>query len=705
MSRWTIPRSALRRAPAFQVAAGAADAFIPVFMPLRPRLLWWLSLGLVVAVHAAEWPPEPDLKRVAPVPADQPIPMADFFRPALLHDAKLNFAGTHVAALVSDGDDRYRLLAYELATGKMEIASGNVDQDIYSFDWLSDDRLMFALSARKRFRFGYFAVETAPMGRPYPLLQFAGRLVSVPRADRSRPLFWIRGEGVVAINSNITTGDTFNLMAAGANAGDFSKFQQHNQRLIVRRYRRPKDGVEVGYRADRDGELAYAYTHRDGFFTLHRLEDQAWQRCPIDLDEFDVIDVGDEPGELVVLDRKEVGKPRALRRMDAATGEVGEVILEDDDYDFNGRLYRDPVTRRIVGAIYDRHGPHTVWFDESYRALQRAINALFPGQVAQLVSSDDRGRIFLVMTFSDRHPPAYHWVDLEKRAAGLIKASRPWIEPERMRPMIPIKYKTRDGLTFDAYLTLPEGATKENPPPLIVLPHGGPWVRDTWGFDGQVQFLASRGYAVLQPNYRGSDGYSWMYPDEDEWAFRKMHEDVTDCVKLVMKSGHVDRERVAIMGGSFGGYLALCGVAFEPDLYRCAVTMAGVFDWAAMIKNSRYSQYDDPRYARMIRKLGDPRKEAEKFERISPIRQVASIRVPVFVAHGKDDQVVQASESKRLVAELREHQVPHESLFVSEEGHGMARLKNQLELYRRIDGFLEQHLQAASGPSPKGARR
>jgi acetyl esterase/lipase len=674
-------------------------------MRIQTCLLSALLFTVPAVVYTAARVPEPDLERTIPVPADQPIPMADFFRPALLQDAKLNFAGTHVAALISNGDDRYRLLAYELATGKMELASGSTDQDIYGFHWLSNDRLMFALSSRKLYGVGYHAVDTSPMGRPYPLLQYTGTLISVPRADRSRPLFWTRhlmdgvDQGVAVINSNNKTGHTFNLLAAGSGQ-DVGRVQDQNERLVVRRYPLPKGGVGVGYLADRDGELAFAYTHRDGVFTLHRLVGRSWQPCPIDLDDYEVVTVGDEPGQLVVLDRKEVGKPRALRFMDAATGKAGEVILEDTGYDFNGWLYRDPTSRRIVGAIYDRHGPHAVWFDESYQALQRAISALFPGQVARLVSSDDRGRIFLVRTFSDRHPSAYHWVDLEKKAGGLIKASRPWIQSDRMRPMIPLKYKTRDGLSFDAYLTLPDGATKENPPPLIVMPHGGPWVRDTWGFDGEVQYLASRGYAVLQPNYRGSVGYSWMYPDEDEWAFRKMHEDVTDCVKFVMKSGHVDRDRIAIMGGSFGGYLAICGVTFEPDLYRCAVTIAGVFDWAEMIKNSKYGQYDNPRYARLIRMLGDPKQEAEKFEQISPIRQVAAIQVPVFVAHGKDDSVVEVRESRRLVTELQKHRVPHEALFVREEGHGMGRLKNQLELYSRIDRFLQQHLAPAAPATP-----
>jgi len=263
-----------------------------------------------------------------------------------------------------------------------------------------------------------------------------------------------------------------------------------------------------------------------------------------------------------------------------------------------------------------------------------------------------------------------------------------------MRPMTPIKFKTRDGHQLDAYLTLPAGASKANPPPLVVLPHGGPWVRDDWGFDREVQFLASRGYAVLQPNYRGSTGYDWMFPEQDEWDFRKMHDDVTDATKAIMASGLIDRDRVAIMGGSFGGYLAISGVVNEPSLYRCAVTIAGVFDWAQQIKDKKYNRYDSPVFDRMVHKLGDPNKEIEKFDSISPGRHADRIRVPVFVSGGKDDQTVEIEQSRALISSLEKYHVPHETYIVSEEGHGMRHLDKQVELYTRIEAFLAKNLAA-----------
>jgi dipeptidyl aminopeptidase/acylaminoacyl peptidase len=225
-----------------------------------------------------------------------------------------------------------------------------------------------------------------------------------------------------------------------------------------------------------------------------------------------------------------------------------------------------------------------------------------------------------------------------------------------------------------------------------VLAHGGPWARDTWGFNGEVQFLASRGYAVVQPNYRGSDGYDWMFPGPDRWDFWKMHEDVTDAAKAMIASGYVDADRIAIMGGSFGGYLAVSGVVNEPDLYRCAITEAGVFDWEEDLKVQKHDRFDSPSYARYLMNLGDPKKNPALFDKISPGRHTSRIRVPVFVAGGKDDPVVEITQSKSLISELKKNNVPHETYIVGREGHGMGNLTHKVELYRRIEAFLAKHM-------------
>lgn len=666
-----------------------------------------LTTGVLLAAS-----PKLDLERVTPVPADQPVPIQDFFRPALWRQPKLNPSGTHVAGLVNAKGDNYQLLTYELDTQKLQLLGASGDKDIYQFNWLDDRRLVFFVSTEKLYGLGMLAVSLDRFRENYPLLQYCGaQLVSVPRANRLSPLVWMRREllendrdgGVAVVNSGITTGAFVDLSAVTIAPNAHLDVRDNNRKHVIETYPAPKKGIVYHYMADRDGELAFAFTSEDGTLALHRLtRERQWELCPVDLETIDPITSGDRPGEMLALMPQEPGTPRALRFLDTATGQPGETLIADKEYDFTGWIYREPASQQIVGATYDRDGPRVVWFSESFREVQKALDGIFPGQVVQIIGNSEKGARFIVRTYSDRHPTSYHWVDLERRAAGLIKSTAPWIDPARMRSMQIMKFKTRDGRQLDAYVTLPKGASRTQPAPLVVLPHGGPWVRDSWGFDGEVQFLASRGYAVLQPNYRGSPGYSWMFPIEDEWAFRKMHDDVTDATQTLLKTGVIDRNRLAIMGASFGAYLALSGVAHEPSLYRCAVTIAGVFDWATVLKESKFDQFTKPSYARMLRKLGDPKEQAEKYAAISPLRHVANVRVPVFVAHGKEDQVAAVAESRRLVSQLEKHRVPHEKMFVRGEGHGMAHLDKQVELYSRIEAFLAKHLAPLPAPDAAG---
>jgi len=319
--------------------------------------------------------------------------------------------------------------------------------------------------------------------------------------------------------------------------------------------------------------------------------------------------------------------------------------------------------------------------------------------VVHIVGSDRPEKQFFVSVSSDVQPPRYFLANLATKAFGTIANVAPWIDPKRMQPMQLISYKARDGREIEGYVTLPAGASREHPAPLVVLPHGGPWVRDHWGFNPEVQFLASRGYAAFQPNYRGSTGYGWRFPEEDQWAFRKMHDDVTDGVKAVLTTGMIDRDRIAIMGASFGGYLALCGAVNEKNLYRCAITIAGVFDWALVMRNAKNSEVFRSQYGTLRRFLGDPKKSQEKFDEISPLRHVDQIGIPVFVAHGTEDPVASVSQSKKLIAGLKKNAVPYEKLIEGGEGHGFHQLDHQVELYTAIEAFLAKNLAPRVTPS------
>ena len=678
-------------------------------MPGAARLLAALALALqALRMGAGDY----DLTRTKPVPDGQQIPVGDFFRPALVQEPKLNRAGTEIAAVVTAGEDHHLLLVYDVKRRTYGMVGGNGDYDINQIRWLSDTRLVYEVSAQKLYGIGLYATNVGDLDNTYPLLQYWGaRIIDVPRKDPLGPLVWTSWNGLepaggdmgaaIVNSSPLSRGKGVNLLLANNEAlwANIQPTRENNDLHILGRFPKPAQGRTIGYMADKDGNLEFATTAEEARVALLRLEQDRWVPCPVDMDHGAVFGVGNKPGELIARAPHQEGKPRPLQFLDSVTGKYGEVLVDDKGYDFVGWANRDPVSGEIIGAVAQREGPHQVWFSEAYRKYQDLLNRSFPGLVVRILGSNDAQSLFLVVTYSDRQPARYSWVDFERHAAGLFKDSAPWIDPKRMQPESIIRFKTRDGRQLDAYLTLPPGASREHPVPLVVLPHGGPFVRDNWGFDGEAQFLASRGYAVLKPNYRGSPGYDWMFPETDQWDFVKMSHDVVDATRAMLESGLVDPGRVAMMGASFGGYLSLKGIVDEPSMYRCAVLVSGVYDWAQLIKDKKYdyTQFGSPEYGFLMHRLGDPRRDVEKFDEIAPVRHIDRVKVPVFVSHGKDDDNVDVGQATRLVSELEKYNVPHESYIVGSEGHGMYYFSNRLEQYTRIEAFLAKYLKPPAG--------
>jgi dipeptidyl aminopeptidase/acylaminoacyl peptidase len=664
----------------------------------------------VVGLRAEE---KADLERTTPVPGDRPIPLGDFFRPALLQEPKLSPSGTAIAAIVTAGEDNHLLLVYDVKTQKYEVLGRRGDTDVVDFAWLTDKRLVFQLSSQKLYGIGLFGADVGDLANPYPILQYYGtHLISVRREDRMAPLVWNsfnalrspnKDMGASIVNANKTSrasGVDLSTASIETLGALIQPTIENNDSHMMERYPIPKGRDTTGYIADKDGNLEFAMTVQDTIGTLWRLEGGAWIPCPVNLDRWYLFGPGNKPGELAGRPPHKQGTPGRLVLLDAATGTTKETLVEDPGYDFVGGVYHDPVSGEIIGATANREGPHVIWFTDQYRKFQEMLNHAFPGLVVRIVSSNEAQDFFLVGAYSDRQPALYAWVDLKRHVSGLFKQAVPWIDPKRMQPESIIRFKTRDGHLLDAYLTLPPGASKDHPAPLVVIPHGGPWVRDNWGYNGEAQFLASRGYAVLKPNYRASPGYEWMFADDDHWDFAKMSQDITDATKAMIASGLVDPRRIAIMGGSFGGYLALKGVVDEPELYRCAVTISGVYDWGELIRETKYDYTKfNPWYAELLRHLGDPSKDPAKFDAIAPVRHIDRVRVPVFVTHGGYDPIVDIGQSTRLLTELKKNNVPHDSYIVGSEGHGMLHFANRVEQYSRIEAFLAKNL----APSPAGS--
>ena len=450
---------------------------------------------------------------------------------------------------------------------------------------------------------------------------------------------------------------------------------------------------------DHRGEIRAVLVYQDGNLRYHYRESAGvpWRQLPLDPEHQVIKGLTADPDVIFVVRDDVSNRAASLHRYSISHNEYGPSLLDDPEYAMTGcKLMMTEDRKELLGITYEQDREMQILLSPLLQEVQARADKRLPGRSNLIRDYDEKLTRFVISSRTDRGI-RYFLLDRSTGNFSALPDPFPQLPAELLRPMRTIRYTARDGLALEGFLTLPAPTPGQARPPLIVMPHGGPWVRDAWGFDREAQFFASRGYAVFQPNYRGSSGYAKAVSLEGEFEFRKMHDDVTDGVRHLVSAGLVDPERLAIFGGSFGGYLALCGAAYEPNLYRCAVTFAGVFDWARLVKQSATRTTRDRfNYEFLVKHLGDPKKSREQLEAISPINHVSAIKVPVFVLHGKEDETVEIAQSERLLAELDKYHVPHETLFFDDEGHGLSEEENRTKCFTAIEKFLGQNLAVAA---------
>ncbi len=578
--------------------------------------------------------------------AAEMIPIEDFARPPAVSHLRLSPDGQSVA-FEREFEGRESLFLTDLKSRRLSRVRPATaqrtfeDKDIGWFQWAGDRRLVFSTLIWDHFVTGVSAVDVD--GRRWKTI--SGSEARVPNEDRlfAQTLIHVfddADQDVLMLDQHEAEGARIlhpNVVKVSTITGHYT---------VVAR----NPGQVVAWDADADGVVRLARTVeglKEGL--IYRENDTgAWRPFqPLGPERGEVWPLGFEgtgPQLYVTAlsDRQRWGVYACDIR-----GGGHRVLLEDADYDilprrgtptFDGTPLAHAVfsrpDHRLVGIYYVTDRPVARWFDPEFAAAQRAIDRALPGTCNLLVGQSRDDSLLLVLAYSDRDPGTYFLYDRRARSLILVATRMKWIDPARMAPMEPITYSARDGVLIHGYLTRPPGESRAKLP-LVVLPHGGPWMRDVWGFDPLVQMLASRGYAVLQMNFRGSTGYGGDLAERGRREVgNAIQRDVEDGARWTIAQGIADPRRIAILGDGFGGYSALYALGNSAGLYRCGVSISGITDWPAI-----YATADAPerRIARQywIEQIGDPKTDAATLRAISPVNFADRILSPVLFFLGR----------------------------------------------------------------------
>jgi dipeptidyl aminopeptidase/acylaminoacyl peptidase len=376
-----------------------------------------------------------------------------------------------------------------------------------------------------------------------------------------------------------------------------------------------------------------------------------------------------------------------LTRVDLASGD-SQVLLEDPEADVTGALLH-PDTRepQIAVVLKDRAEYHVL--DPEVEPDYQAIRALHSGDPG-FAGRDEADATWLIVFTDDAGPAQYFAYDRASRTGTFLFSSRPELAAYELARMEPFSFTARDGLTVHGYVTFPPGAGRSGLPAVLNV-HGGPQARDVWGWDPEAQWLANRGYLCIQVNYRGSTGYgkAFVTAGDREWG-AKMHDDLLDAVAYVVAQGWADPAKVAIYGGSYGGYAALVGAAFTPDVFCCAVDIVGPSNLQTLLES--IPPYWAPMKMQLFKRVGNPETDQEFLWSRSPLSRARDIRIPLLIAQGANDPRVKQAEAEQIVAALKEAGIEYEYMLFPDEGHGFAKPQNRLKFYAAAERFLARYL-------------
>jgi dipeptidyl aminopeptidase/acylaminoacyl peptidase len=627
----------------------------------KMRLVYGLMLCICLfGVASAEDGPSPANQ------ADQ-IPMEAFFE----RPEKLRFSispdGRYLAWM-SPWKDRLNVFVQPAEGGAVLQVTHAEDQDIGAYGWASATRLVYLLDGHGDENYGLYAVN--------------------PDGSEDGPI--AAEKGVKTRIVDVLKDDDVHMLISNnkRNPGIFDVFRLNiltGEKVLVAE----NPGYITGWMTDHDGRLRGAFA-TDGLeqILLYRESESSEFREVSRINHRDTLaPIAFDYDNRHWLVASDLGRDNtAIYRFDPGQNRFGALVFEKPGVDVQALMLSDR-RKAVLGTVYETDRLHYEYFDDDARAVHDWLESALGDVEISGVSESRDENIRILRTWSDRDRGAYYLADVAARTLRPLADIRGRLRPELMAPMQVVHIPARDGIRLLGYLTLPPGARK--PLPVILNPHGGPFgVRDSWGFSSETQFLASRGWGVLQVNFRGSGGFGKAFEEAGfkGWGKGVMQQDLTDAARWLVDAGIAPADKVAIYGGSYGGYATLAGLAFTPDLYACGVDMVGPSNLFTLLES--FPPYWKPYMEMQYEKIGHPEKDRALLRSVSPFFHAGEIRAPLLIAQGANDPRVPQKESDQMVAALREKGIPVTYMLREDEGHGFAKQENQFAFYRAMEKFF-----------------
>ena len=598
------------------------------------------------------------------------IPMEDFFRNPEKRSFQISPDGKHLA-FMQPWQNRMNVHIQKIGEEEAVRVTHATERDIAGYFWKGNDRIVYVQDTKGDENFRLFAVDKNDENQK-DLTPFDS-----VRAGIVDDLKEVPGEMLIQLNKR--NARIFDVYRIDITTGEMKLIAEN-------------PGNITGWVTDHDGKLRIALTTdgvNAGILYRDTEEDQFEEKISTNFREtlYPVFFTFDNKDVYMI---SNLGRDKAaIVKYDIKNNKELELIYEHPEVDVSS-LYYSEKRKVLVGVGFTTWKREYEIFDEASKEIYDDLQNKLPGIEVVVTSENKEEDKLLVRTYSDRSLGAYYLYDVNDKKLTHIIDVGSWLNEDFMAEMKPITYKSRDGLTINGYLTLPLGVEAKNLP-VVVHPHGGPWARDGWGFNPIVQFLANRGYAVLQMNFRGSTGYGKEFWETSfkKWG-KEMQDDITDGVQWLIDEDIADKDRIGIFGGSYGGYATLAGLTFTPDLYACGVDYVGVssiFSWMNAIP-----PYWEPYREMIYEMVGHPQADSLLLYDASPLFHADKIKAPLFIAQGANDPRVPQAESDQMVEVLKQRGIDVPYMVKEDEGHGFRNEENRFDFYGAMEQFFFKHL-------------